>query len=146
MIALVFEGFRVNGKKLWRAIRVGRRIASDASASTLERMPHHLAGGRDHTLAEVPFEPIDGRDRRLRRQRARRKPVTADLRDIRALDANWRPERDWGFYPCAGRLNARPRSWRSDPAAPVRLGRLCRREGLRIRTPSRRCGVGPHSP
>jgi hypothetical protein len=36
MIALVFEGFRVNGKKALAGYRSGRRIASDASASTLE--------------------------------------------------------------------------------------------------------------
>ena len=93
MIALVFEGLRVNGRKLWRTIRAARPIARHAHASLFERMPHHGRGGQDHGLAEVAFEPVENRDGPLRRNRARRNPVSADLRHIRALDANWCQER-----------------------------------------------------
>ena len=46
-------------------------------------------------------------------------------------------------YRACGVLSAEPLSRQSDSAEPVRLGRLCHREGLRTQTPSRRCGVGP---
>ena len=62
MIALVLEGLGRQRENLWRATRASTRTAK--GAWTPERTPNRDGDSRDGVLAEVAFQPIDGRERR----------------------------------------------------------------------------------
>ena len=64
MISLVLEGLRGNGRKSLAGYSSQHANREKRRLERLSITPNHDGDSRDDVLAEVAFEPIDGRVRR----------------------------------------------------------------------------------